>query len=258
MPSANWREQIFRGEAARRPEARIREQVDGLESLLSLKFRARVLDLGCGAGAQTLELARRRYRVVGMDSSARALGDARESAKAESLTVHFLAQDMRVIPYEAEFDAVVNTRNPLGRYPSERDDLKCLKAVQKALKPWGRLLLDLLNREWVVRRMDEEEAAKAFDLRTGRIDWGSFRARGGSHQPNEALRLYSLTEIVRMLEDAGLTFRRVFGGYDGRPYGLDSPRMLVAAEKDVAAAERRRKREQDDLPRALRIKGRPR
>lgn len=253
----SWRDQVFRGEAAERPEARIQEQVDGLERLLSLKFRARVLDLGCGAGAQTLELARRRYRVVGMDSSARALGDARESARAESLTVHFLAQDMRAIPYEEEFDAVVNTRNPLGRYPAERDDLKCLRAVQKALKPWGRLLLDLLNREWVVRRLGEDEA-KAFDLRTGRLDWGSFRPRGGAHHPHETLRLYSLTEVVKLLEDAGLTFRRVYGGYDGRPYGLESPRMLVAAEKDVAAAARRRKREQDDLPRALRIKGRPR
>ena len=50
-----------------------------------------------------------------------------------------------------------------------------------------------------------------------------------------SVRLYSLTEMAKMLSRAGLAVRQVWGGFDGQEYGLDSPRMIVLAEKgDVA------------------------
>jgi len=59
-----------------------------------------------------------------------------------------------------------------------------------------------------------------------------------------------------MLKAAGLTFRKVAGGYDGRPYGVESLRMIVIAEKPRKAPARVYAR--DGYARALRIKGRPR
>jgi SAM-dependent methyltransferase len=218
-----------------------------------------VLDLGCGSGCQTLELARRRYRVVGMDCSAKGLVRAREAARAESLTAHFAVNDPRRIPYRGEFSAVLNLRNPVGCFASEREDLECLCGARRSLRPGGKLLLDLLNREWVVRRLETGPRGareSRFDLRTGRLDCSVFTPRGGSAPYRDGLRLYSLSEIIRLLEEAGFAFQRVWGGYDGEPYWVDSLRMIVTAERDETQRGPRR-RVDDGLLRAVRIKGRP-
>src|SRR5579884_3338281 len=82
-----------------RPAAQVRAQVDGVERFLSLEPRARVLDLGCGRGSQTIELARRGYRVLGMDADERTLAHGRAAAKDEKVYVHFTKNDPRQIPY---------------------------------------------------------------------------------------------------------------------------------------------------------------
>ncbi|MBI3297098.1 MAG: class I SAM-dependent methyltransferase [Elusimicrobia bacterium] len=254
-PAPHWKTKLFGSESVLRPEARIRSQVDGLERFLELKHRSRVLDLGCGAGAQTLELARRQYRVVGMEATTEALAGGRERAKSEALTVHFLASRLDRIPYDGEFNAVIIVRNPLGSLPSERDDLRCLQAVHRSLKPGGRLLLDLLNREWLVRNLGAHDGA--FDLVTGRLDGRGFSSRGGKPpKGGETLRVYALTELRRLLADGGFRVHGVWGDYHGKPYGLDSMRLIVAADR--VEPPRKSVPDEDDGERAVRIKGRPR
>jgi len=251
--AAAWKKQVFGSEPVLKPEARIRRQVDGIESYLGLKFRDRVLDLGCGAGSQTLELARRSYRIVGIDSTSSSFAGAREQAKSEDLTVHFQANDLRKIPYDAEFNAVINLRNPIGVYKKKKDDVRCLEAVAGSLKSSGRLLLDLLNREWLIRRLGSQ--GQSFDLRTGRLDCRGFQPRGGRRDASsDSLRIYSLTEVEEMLADSGFALREVWGGYASQPYGVESQRMIVLAE--TKALPKKRARVDDGLPRAVRIKGR--
>lgn len=250
----SWKSKLFGAEPVLRPEARIRAQVDAVERMLELKHRYRVLDLGCGAGAQTLELARRHYRVVGMEATKEALSAVRDRAKEEQLTVHFLANPLDRIPYEGEFNAVLNVRNPLGSLPTERDDLRCLQAIHRALKPGGRLLLDLLNREWVVRRLGAHDGA--FDLVSGRLDGRGLAPRGAAGGAS-AVRLYSLTELRRLLTEAGFRLRGSWGDYQGHPYHLDSLRLLIVAER-VERPKKAPERESDEFERAVRIKGRPR
>ncbi len=253
--SSSWKKQIFAQNPTIKPETRIRRQIDGVEKLLELKHRNRVLDLGCGAGSQTMELARRSYRVVGMDSSNGALSLARKNAKAEELTVHFHCDKMTRIPFEGEFNAVLNLRNPLGCHKSDKDDLRCLEAIRGSLRPGGRLLLDLLNREWITRRLSVQN--HVFDLSTGRLDCRGFLARGGSAPARESLRIYSLTEVASMLDRAGMRLKGAYGDFDGKPYGLETQRMIVVAER---GPERKQRvvRPDDGFERAIRIKGRKR
>lgn len=211
--------------------------INGLERFLSLEPRSRILDLACGEGRQTLELARRGHRVLGLDCSEEALRRARQAAKHERLNVHFLKSDIRRIPYNAEFDAAVGFFSPLGEFPLERDDLRALESVRKALKSRGFLLLDLPNRERVLRH----GPAGSFDLETGRL---------------EGRRLYALTEIKGLLERAGLIYLRVWGAWSGSAYERESRRMIVLAEKPAPRPAPRR--EEEGLATALRIKGRRR
>src|SRR5262249_30128627 len=134
------------------------------------------------SGRRTIELGRRGHRVVGLDPDERALSEARAAAKGEKLNTHFLKADTRAIPYRGEIDGVVSLDGAFGQLPGDRDDLRCLESVRKALKPGGQLLVDVLNKEWLMRHFEpnfwEQAEGKdavvldriSFDFETGRLD----------------------------------------------------------------------------------------
>lgn len=265
-----WRVQA-EDDPQHRSAQQLKAQIDAVERFLVLEPRSRVLDLGCGGGRQTLELARRGHRVLGVDSADGALSQARQAARGERLNAHFLKNDLRQIPYRAEFDAVISLFASFGYLPSERDDLKALESIQRALKPGGRLLLDLLNKEWLMRHFEpnaweQGEGARgavaldeiSFNFETGRLEnRRTIINKDGSRTPDfVSLRVYALTEIKSLIARAGLIYRQSFGGFDGTPYGMDRQRMIVLAEKP--AERRAAARAADEPPSAIRIKGRRR
>jgi SAM-dependent methyltransferase len=213
------------------------DPIEGVESFLDLEARSRVLDLCCGDGRRTIELARRGHRVLGLDPDERELARARAAARGERLNVHFAKADPRAIPYRADFDAILFLGGAFGRLPGERDDLRALESARKALKPGAWLVLDVPNRERELGRLEDA----VFDLEAGRLDDGA--------------RLYALTELKALLERAGLEYRGCRGGFDGSAYALDSPRLIVLARRPREDARARRPAD-DGLPKAIRIKGR--
>ncbi len=254
----------------RRPHSQVKSQIDGVERYLRLEPRSRILDLGCGSGRRTIELGRRGHRVVGLDPDERALAEARSSAKGEKLNTHFLKADTRAIPYRAEIDAVVSLDGAFGQLPTDRDDLRCLESARKALKPGGQLLIDSLNKEWLMRHFEPnfwEQAeegkgavvldAITFDFEKGRLDNRRVivDAEGKRTPSYVSVRVYTLTELKAQIERAGLVYRQSWGGFDGSAYGMDSARVVVLAERarDEKAA---RARVVDEFPTAIRIKGR--
>ena len=254
----------------RRPHSQVKTQIDGVERFMRLEPRSRVLDLGCGSGRRTIELARRGHRVVGLDPDERALSAARAGAKGEKLNIHFLKADTSAIPYRAEIDAVVSLDGAFGQAASDRDDLRCLESARKALKPGGLLLIDALNKEWLMRHFEPnfweqgEEGKGAvvldqisFDFERGRLDNRRVivDADGKRTPSNVSIRVYALTELKGQLGRAGFTYRQCWGGFDGSAYGMDSARVIVLAERPADRAAKPADPD-DDLPTAIRIKGR--
>lgn len=267
--TAHWWRTHFGDGPGGRPASQVEAQIDGVERFLSLEPRSRVLDLACGSGRQTLEIARRGHRVLGLDSSEGALSEARHAARAEKLNVHFLQADTRNIPYRNDFDAVVVLFGSFGYLPGDRDDAKVLESVHKALKPGGKLLLDLLNKEWLMRHFEPHiwepgEDGKgavvldqiAFNFESGRLDnRRTIVAADGTRTPSHvSIRIYTLSEIKALLSSAGLVYRQSFGGFDGAAYGMDTQRLIVLAEKPAHAPKKVKK--DDGLEKAIRIKGR--
>jgi SAM-dependent methyltransferase len=152
--------------------------------------------------------------------------------------------DMRDIPWNSEFDAVINMFTSFGYLESDDEDFKMLAAVAEALKPGGRFLLDTINREMLVRHWEthawDEEDDGTLSLQDRRFDLLAGRQRsrvliihpdGTRHERAISLRLYTLKELGDLLSKAGLSVLRTWGGFDGREYDLDSRRMIVLSQK---------------------------
>lgn len=249
MTSEPWYVDLFRRDYYRGwapladPELTAR-QVEFVVQVLGLEPGARVLDLCCGYGRHALALAQRGYGVAGLDLSTYHLRLARRAAREAGVRVRWVHSDMREIPFENEFDAAINMFSSFAYFESEEEDYRVLAAVSRALKPGGRFFIDTMNREWLVRRFQESDwrryddglivmERRKLDLLRSRIEseWTMITPGGRRRQHHISVRLYSLTELAQMMSRAGLAVRRTWGSFEGKEYGLDSPRTIVLAEK---------------------------
>ncbi|MGD9230349.1 MAG: methyltransferase domain-containing protein, partial [Desulfobacterales bacterium] len=104
----------------------------------------------CGQGRHVLELARRKYKVEGLDRSRYLIQKAKASAKKENLNLKFKEGDARKLPFSPDsFEVVTMLGNSFGYFESVRDDLRILKEIFRVLKPWGQVLLDVTNGEYL-------------------------------------------------------------------------------------------------------------
>jgi SAM-dependent methyltransferase len=212
---------------------------------LELKTGARVLDLCCGPGRHSVALAQHGFDVTGLDLNPAYLELARHAAEAGNVSLKTAAADMREIPFQNYFDAIVNMFSSFGYLESEAEDARVLESAAKALKPDGRLLLDMLNREWAVANYIQNDwhsgedgtlyvERRELDLATSRMHV-SFTIVGPDGTRRESvghdIRLYTLTEMTRLLERAGMRVTGVFGGFDGETYAISRRRMILCARK---------------------------
>jgi SAM-dependent methyltransferase len=226
---------------------RTQPECDFIVKALELSKGARVLDLCCGQGRHAVELARRGFNVTGADLSEHLLGIARRAADEAEVSVRFLRCDMRALPWESEFDAVINMFTAFGYFESDEENEKVLRAVHKALRPGGRLLLDLPNRDVFVQmipdgRRDwyEHEGRLVLEEHTWDMERGRLRLDrmivepdGKRRRKSFDLREYTQSEIVEMLGRAGLQWARTYADLEMREFGPESRRMLVVARRPV-------------------------
>ena len=156
-----------------------------------------------------------------------------------------IAADMREIPFVGKFDAIVNMYSSFGYLESEAEDLKVLESAARALKTGGRILLDMLNREWAIDNYIQNDwhtgadgtlyvERRDLDLATSRmhVHFIVVDPKGGRRESiGHIIRLYTLTEMTRLLERVGLRLTKVFGGFEGEEYGIGTRRMIIIATK---------------------------
>jgi len=224
-----------------RDEAEAEQLVDLIEQEIAPPSGAHILDLACGRGRHARTLARRGYRVTGIDLSERAIDEARRQAAAEGLsdTTSFRVGDMREPVCENCADGVVNLFTSFGYFEDDSNDERVLAAVVAALRPGGWFFHDFLNAPVVVESLapSEEEAADGTQIRqerwveNGRVN-KKITVRRDDHTETfqESVRLYTLDDLKTMYASAGLEPVALFGDYDGSAYEPhESPRLLIHA-----------------------------
>lgn len=127
------------------------KEVDIFLEILKPKKDDRILDLACGQGRHTIEFYKRGYREIeGIDLSEYLINKAKQRAKKESLKIKFRKGDARNLPYKDNtFDHIMILGNSFGYFSNASDDYKVLREVYKVLKPYGTLLLDIADGDYV-------------------------------------------------------------------------------------------------------------
>jgi SAM-dependent methyltransferase len=224
------------------PDSAERE-VSAVVELLGLEPPARILDLACGYGRHSLPLALRGFEVVGYDLSAELLAEARGEARQRGVAPLFLQGDMRELPFEGEFDAAISMFTSFGFFEDEGDHRRVVDGVRAALRPDGLFLLDLINRDAVIRNLqptmwrDYEHgfvlSANEFEVATSRVRGRQiFLGRDGYMSERRlSLRLFSPHEVKDLLHQGGLAVCTLYGDFDRRGVGLDQPRVIAVARR---------------------------
>lgn len=229
------------------------DEVRSIVRALDLKSGQKVLDLACGHGRHSIELARQGFGpIVGLDFSRLYLGRARRNAALASVgadparRLEFVQGDMRVLEFEEEFDAVFNYFTAMF-YWDDETHLQILKGIRRSLKEGGRLLIETsnrerkvqagaLSREWVP---GNEDGPWTLDETTLNLEQGRTHTKrflifpdGSVGEKSFHNRIYALSELISLLKAAGLTYQTAYGGIRLEPFSLSSPRMIVVASKE--------------------------
>ena len=228
----------------RHDETETSREADAIVRMLQIDPGEKILDLACGFGRHSVKLAQQGFKVTGYDLSESFLKKAKELADALDITVDLKQGDMRDIPYKEEFDVVINMFTAFGFFENEKEDLKVLKGVHRALKPGGQFLMDVLNRETAIRvgpprRWIRENHAflleeRFFDFFRSRLELTNqlILINGERKEANYSIRLYTLTEMLGLFNSAGLVLTDVYGDFSGALYNAESPRMILVAQKE--------------------------
>ena len=128
-----------------------KSEVDLIVKTLNLKTDEKILDLCCGQGRHSLELDKHGFtNVEGLDRSHYLIQRARAEAKKNLMNVKFREGDARKLPFPPDtFDVVMILGNSFGYFETIQDDLRVLKDVFRVLKPWGRILIDIVDGEYL-------------------------------------------------------------------------------------------------------------
>lgn len=244
----DWWKEFFSGPVVdfvlnARDEAETHFEANFVQEALSLPEGAEVLDVPCGGGRLSLELATRGYRVTGVDLSLPLLKDARRRAGIRGLHINWHHGDMRELPWRGQFDAALCFWSSFG-YFDEQGNVDFLKAVSRALKPGARFLLDTPLMETRLPEMESQQRIwwpvgdllaledRSFDHVNSRVEseW-TFVRDGLLEKKLLSLRLYTYRELCGLLERAGFGEHQAYGTLAWEPFELGSTWLYLNTTK---------------------------
>src|SRR6266446_5710496 len=259
IPS-NWYENFFHGVALdlwrkALPPEHTKAEADFLVQALQCNARSHLLDVPCGNGRLSFELARRGYHVTGVDIAEEFIEEARGSAMLLSkdqppatadgtdliTQVDFILGDMRNIDGSSVYDGAYCFGNSFG-FLAYADMEKFLGGVARALKPGARFIIETgMAAESAIPKFEELASHQIEDIlltikeqylaTEGCIDTEYVFERNGVSESRLAKHwIYTAAEIGRMLERAGFAVLNLYGSLKCEPFVLGSDELLVVAE----------------------------
>lgn len=218
------------------------EDMEKVVALIGLEPGASVLDLCCGVGRHSLELARRGYNVTGVDRTLSYLEKARKQAEEEKLEVEFVQDDMRNFVRPESFDCVISMYTSWSYFEDPDEDRQVILNAYSSLKPGGKLLVETHGKETLAKIFLERNWERIDDVivlqeRKVSQNWSWMWNRWIMFKGDECIekelshRLYAGTEMVDLLTGCGFSRVEIYGDLDGNPYDHTARRMTTVGYK---------------------------
>ncbi len=256
LPSDWWRN-LFNslylktdGDVVENPE-NTRQEVDLVIKIGASEPNDHILDLCCGQGRHSLELARRGFtHVTGIDRSRYLIRLARKRAKSESLHVTFHEGDARKIRRSGNsYHCVMLMGNSFGYFEQQSDDEAVLKNVSQMLARHGVLVLDVVDGEWMRDHFEprtwewidenhfvcRERALAKDGKRIVTREVITHAEKGVIADQFYAERLYSKSQLSELLKSVGYHSIHFHGSIEsestrGQDLGMMAHRLVLTAQ----------------------------
>jgi 2-polyprenyl-3-methyl-5-hydroxy-6-metoxy-1,4-benzoquinol methylase len=214
-------------------------EADFIESCLRLERGKRVLDIPCGNGRLSLELASRGYEMTGVDVTTVLLDEARARSKERGLPIAWEHRDMRDISWSDAFDAAFCIWGSFGYFDDAGNRL-FLERVASALRPGAWFLLDAPNVAEQLLPIFQDKGwwrsgdvlvleDRTYDYERSRIDVEWTLVRDGQQDARRSsMRVYGYRQLIELLEEVGFSAFEPYSTVDKEPFGLGKRLFLVA------------------------------
>lgn len=224
----------------RRDKAEAASFIDKLILHLKPLPAAMMLDIGCGSGRHSVQLASKAFDVTGIDISENSILQAK---KKENDHLHFFVHDMRLPFFINYFDYAFNFFTSFGYFKTRREHDNAIRTVAQALKPGGVFVIDYLNVHY-----EEEHLVPESKIEIKGVNYFIRKYFDETHfykkilvedhklkvplQFIEKVAKFSFGDFVDMLSFRKMQVQEVFGDYNFHEYDVKkSPRMIIIAKK---------------------------
>jgi len=209
---------------------------------LGLKPGQNLLDCPCGIGRIAFPLARKGIRVTGVDFMPEYIDEMTLKARKKKLKIDGVCEDMRRIKFKNQFDGGANIWTSIGFFDKDSDNLLVIKKMFRALKPGGKFMASVTNRDYVISHFTPHNwfdtgrikvlQEATFDYSTSRLNAVWNFIRDGKETPHEMLvRIYSFHELVAMFRTAGFVNIEGFGSIKEEPITYNTPMIYIVGTK---------------------------
>lgn len=216
------------------------QEVDFLLEELALAPSCSILDVGCGTGRHSIELAKRGYAVTGLDLSSEMLARAASAAKNAEVHVEWIHSDATRFSFPRRFDAAICLCEGAFGLLGPGDDpidqpLSILRNISRSLKPEAKAVFTVLNAAAMLRKYQNKNVAEGrFDPLT-MVESSEYPPREGLPAVAVRERGFVPTELMLLFRLAGMSVANIWGGTAGnwgrRTLDLDEIEIMIVARK---------------------------
>jgi SAM-dependent methyltransferase len=244
----HWWEELFNDDYLRTvaplDPGQIAAETDWIEHALGVEGGAAVLDVACGIGRHSIELARRGYEVTGIDLSATMVQRAEGACLGAPRRPSFTQGDMLALEYEESFDAAFCVGSSFGFFDDQRN-ADVATRIHRGLKDNGTFLLQVINRDHAIQSqpaMAWFEGDGCVCMEESSVNYITSRLNvkrtvifddGRQREIEFSVRLYSLHELGQLLHQSGFRILEVSGHVrtPGAFFGPSSRELIILAQK---------------------------
>ena len=194
---------------------------------LKLQPNARILDLGCGNGRHSINLAKLGFNVTGLDLSSNLLSIAKQEAERQKIKIDFVEADMRYFKLYPLFNGIFSFFTSFGFFDDDRENFSVFRNVSDHLVKDGFYVFDYLNESFIRKNLVSEDVQQKGDftiVQKRRIENDMVKKTVRIEKKNEILefeesvKLYPYEMISEVLTNFGLEVAHSWGDYSGIPF----------------------------------------